>query len=247
MKIIFFLILVTVISVCYAENLTYEFKNIEKDYKNFYLEPNNLIAIGAGIGISGIFANTSVDRDIQDYYRERVKGRSTDNLADLFNLTGDYRMSVPLLIGTRFLFKYTLVADWSERSLRAIIVGTPAALFIQKVTGASRPEEGGSGWKPFKDSNGLSGHAFIGAVPFITAAKMNENVYIKGVLYGISFLPALSRINNNNHYFSQVILGWYVGFLSCNTVEKTDFENKTTLMLSPLPKGGMMILINHSF
>jgi len=62
------------------------------------------------------------------------------------------------------------------------------------MTGASRPSEGDSKWRPLKDSNGLSGHAFIGAVPFITAAKMNDNPYIKTILYGFSVLPGLTRI-----------------------------------------------------
>ena len=39
-------------------------------------------------------------------------------------------------------------------------------LLMQRVTGASRAGESDSGshWRPFHDSNGVSGHAFMGAV-----------------------------------------------------------------------------------
>jgi hypothetical protein len=93
----------------------------------------------------------------------------------------------------------------------------------------------------------VSDHAFIGAVPFITAAKMNENPYIKGALYGLSVLPGLSRINDNKHYFSQVLLGWYLAFLSCNAVEKTNMRKNTKVAIVPLSDKGLLITINRIF
>jgi hypothetical protein len=243
----FLVILSIFVDACFAEDILQDFKNIKRDYKNFYLDGNNLIALGAGIGVAGILANTSADRDMQEYYQDRIRGKSTDSISEASKIPGEVFITVPALVGTRFLFKDTAASEWSQKSLRAIIVGAPAGLFIQRATGVSRPYEDDSKWRPFKDNNGLSGHAFIGAVPFITAARMNDNAYIKGILYGLSFLPALSRTNDDKHYLSQVALGWYLAFLSCNAVEKTDSKNKTVFLITPLSNRAAGIFISRSF
>ena len=59
-------------------------------------------------------------------------------------------------------------------------------------------------------------------MPFITAAQMIENPWLKGVFYACSVLPAWSRVNDNDHYLSQVILGWYLAYLSARTVSQTE-------------------------
>ena len=97
-------------------------------------------------------------------------------------------------------------------------------LSLQVLTGGSRPGEttATSYWKPFDDNNGASGHAFIGAIPFISAAKMSDNIWLKGGLYAASTLPALSRVNDDDHYFSQIFLGWWVAYLAGSAVDRTD-------------------------
>jgi hypothetical protein len=221
--------------------------DIKDDYKNFYLSKNSLIQLGIGIGCAGILANTSMDGDIQEFYQDDVRSDATDDLSKVLKVPGEFFITPPVLLGTYLLFKESSAGEWASKSLRALIVGAPAGLLLQRVTGASRPSEGDSKWRPFHDANGLSGHAFIGAVPFITAAKMNENPYMKGLLYGLSFLPGLSRINDNQHYFSQSALGWYLAYLSCNAVEKTNIRNETKFAILPFSNRGLLITINRSF
>jgi len=65
----------------------------------------------------------------------------------------------------------------------------------------------------------VSGHAFVGAVPFLTLAKMAENQKPLQVLaYALSVLTAWSRVNDNAHYTSQAILGWYMAYESVDAV-----------------------------
>lgn len=221
--------------------------SIKTDYENFYLDKGNLIKLGIGIGVAGIFANTSMDNDIQKFYQDNIRDETTDNTSKILKIPGEVFITIPLLLSSHLLLRDTPAGEWAQKSLRAIVVGAPAGLFIQRATGAPRPSEDDSKWRPFKDSNGLSGHAFIGAVPFITAAKMNDNPYLKGIFYGLSILPGLSRINDNKHYLSQTALGWYLAFLSCNAVEKTDYKNKTTFGIMPLSDKGAVIFISHAF
>lgn len=107
-------------------------------------------------------------------------------------------------------------------------------LFLQNAIGASRPKEDDSNWRPFNDNNGVSGHSFMGAVPFITAAKMADNTYLKYFFYLGSMLTGWSRINDNSHYFSQAALGWWMAYLAADCGEKGDAEKKK-VVIAPAP------------
>src|SRR3990172_1396025 len=129
--------------------------------------------------------------------------------------------------------------EWAQKSFRATVVGGPALLFLATAIGADRPTEGDSHWKPFQNIHGVSGHAFIGGIPFITAAKMSENPYQKAIFYGLSTVTGLSRINDDRHYFSQVALGWYLAYWSCAAVEKGNDrqEGRVHVQFAAVPKG----------
>jgi len=68
---------------------------------------------------------------------------------------------------------------------------------------------------------------------------MKTFILIKAIL---SILPGLSKINDNKHYFSQVALGWYLAFLSCDVIDKTDSKNKTTFFITPFSDKGIVYL-----
>ncbi len=116
-----------------------------------------------------------------------------------------------------------------ERSLRGSFVGAPPLIIMQQLTGGSRPTETdeNSEWHPFRDKNGISGHAFMGSLPFITAAKMTDNRGYKVLFYAGSAIAPLSRVNDNAHYPSQVALG--CGWLIWPRVQSTQ---PTTLTLA---------------
>lgn len=83
-----------------------------------------------------------------------------------------------------------------------------------KPSSLSRPEEitQGSQWHALRDNNGISGHAFMGSLPFITAAKMTQSPASKALWYAGSTIAPLSRVNDGAHYSSQVALGWWLAF-----------------------------------
>ncbi|HYA14470.1 MAG TPA: phosphatase PAP2 family protein [Syntrophales bacterium] len=242
----FFLILCMFISVSDGSfslagddfSLKSELLKIKSDYSEFYLDGNNLLLLGLGIGVNGISANTHLDKDIQNAYSNHVKSSTTDDLSTWAKQPGEGLYTIPALLGGYIFLRDTPVGDWSQRSLRALAVGGPTTLFLQYAIGSESPQDGGSGWKPFQSHNAVSGHAFVGSVPFITAAQMFDNIGLKIALYGVSILPAVSRINDSQHYFSQAFLGWYLGLLSCNTVYRTDHKDKETISIYPVPIAG---------
>ena len=120
---------------------------------------------------------------------------------------------------------------------------------MQRATGASRPDKSddGSRWKPFNDSNGVSGHAFIGAVPFLGAARMSSNRLLRYGLYVASTLTAWSRINDNDHYTSQAILGWHLAWEAVKAVSESNENNKELKVYPLLLNDGVGIQVSKQF
>ena len=230
---------------CLAEevsSISRTLETVKTDIGNFYLDRTNLIVLGIGLGGAAIVANTAIDREIRDKYQENIRSKGTDDAAKIFKVPGTALVTVTVYIGTYgtgLLLRNPTMEEWAQKSFRATVVGAPALLFFQEATGADRPTEGDSHWRPFRNSHGASGHAFIGGVPFITAAKMSENPYRKGVFYGLSTLAGMSRINDDEHYFSQAALGWVLAYLSCRAVEKGEDrrEGKLHVGILPVSKG----------
>ena len=105
-------------------------------------------------------------------------------------------------------------------------------LALQYGLGAHRPSaEIDSHWHPFKDSHGASGDAWVGAIGFMTAAKMTDSKLAKLALYSLALVPAWGRVNIDQHYLSQVVLGVWLGALSVEAVDVT--ERSTQVMVVP--------------
>ena len=226
-------------------------RTVVLDFKNYYLAPSNLLPLGIGIAVDAVPANTNIDRWIRDKYRNDLRSGGTDDIARIAKAPGSAVVTVPVFAGAYGIGLLTgnpTLKEWSERSFRATIVGTPALLILERGLGSGRPEDGNSHWRPFHAHEGASGHAYFGAIPFLTAAEMSENPYWKGLLYGISALPGLSRINDDAHYFSQVSLGWYLAYLSCRVVSKGIGGDavQTKIGLAPV-QGGMAVTFLRVF
>jgi hypothetical protein len=215
---------------------------LKGDYRRFYLDPDNIMSL-VGVGaVAGIFANTEIDREFQEYYRDDIKSRWTNGASKVLRVPGELIVALPVLFGAHMILdEKTPAGEWADKSLRALLVGGPAGLFIRSLTGAGRPNEGGSQWRPFEDQNGLSGHAFVGAVPFITAARMQDDPYMKALLYTISALPAATRINDDRHYLSQVMLGWYLAYLSSAAVDRKEGEDDISFFVVPTENNGILL------
>ena len=214
--------------------------DVKRDYSEFY-SSDRFIRMGIVFTGGALIANTDFDQDFQ----ERNAGNifSVDDSYNVKQL-GEGKYLIPLSLISAGIGHWlndgselTGIGKWGERTARAYFVGGPTVLATQLLTGASRPDEDKqiSDWKPFNDSNGVSGHAFIGSVPFLTIAYMNnDNAIIKYSAYLASTLAALSRINDNKHYLSQAILGWYLGWESVDSVYSVDSNKKNNVRVQPV-------------
>lgn len=206
---------------------------IMNDHANFYSKPS-MMSLAGGFLVGGVIANSHIDRNFHEAFQENIRNADSDEWFEVLHANkelGNGMYTLPIFAlawGTQAVFPDQPMADtfgtWGERSLRSFVVGAPPMLLLQRVTGASRPSDElhSSHWHFMQDNNGVSGHAFMSSLPFITAAQMTENRWEKTAWYAGSLLGPLSRINDDAHYTSQVMLGWWVSYLAVSAVSSTD-------------------------
>ncbi|MEO8268777.1 MAG: hypothetical protein ABI557_03590, partial [Aureliella sp.] len=167
------------------------------DQMNFY-SAESMTLLGGGLIVGGAMANSSVDNEIHRRFQSSVRSANSDDWFESLHSSkelGNGKYTLPVMAGAWAIgeiFPESQFAGtagtWGERSLRGILVGAPPLLALQQLTGGSRPTEisEGSEWHPFTDNNGISGHAFMGSLPFITAAKMSDSKGLKAIYYAAS-------------------------------------------------------------
>ena len=203
---------------------------VRDDQRRFYCR-----AVGVRFGIvlflASVLANTSLDQAVRDWCQAR---RDHASLAESIHaVTKQFGQAGNILAGAGGAALIGLAAGcpgaaavgtWGTKMLRALAVAAPPLFIGQRLLGGSRPvehnnqPERGSAWRFCRDSNAISGHAMAGALPFLVAADMMSHPAAQAVLYACSGLTAVSRINSDSHYLSQIILGWWLAWLAARTV-----------------------------
>jgi len=168
-----------------------QFGRIPSDHRAFY-SVRGLAWLAGGLGAGAAMANTGFDEHlIRDSVLDSIVFAPSDEFCEALHepkFLGDGWFTIPVfaiaaysepLIAELPLGEPT--AHWGQRCLRTILVGGPPLLALQWLTGGSRPGEtsANSHWKPLQDDNGVSGHAFMGAVPYLSAAKITDNPWLE--------------------------------------------------------------------
>ncbi|HBB75037.1 MAG TPA: hypothetical protein DC048_11385 [Planctomycetaceae bacterium] len=221
---------------------------VVEDYRNFY-DCESLVCLTAAFGAGAIMANTGFDTTMQTAWQEGVTPTSVGTFFSGCKDIGEGRYALSVFgaaAATGLVFEGhpagDAVGEWGSRSLRMFVVGAPPVYVLQWATGASRPGESsaGSDWKFFDDNNGVSGHAFVGAIPFLAAADMVDSPLLKGTLYVCSTFVAFSRITDDAHYPSQAFLGWYLALASARAIDATEMRFAgLEVSVMPLPIGDL--------
>lgn len=208
-------------------------QRIASDHGHYY-SLDTAMVVAVGTAVAATFAHTYVDEEVYRQVHHAVWHGDGDEWSVPLHATkilGEGTITLPLfgaawLAGEVFdeLPFFDVAGTWGERSLRAFLVGGPPLLAMQYATGGSRPLEAdwGSDWRPFQDTNGASGHAFMGALPLLTAAEMIDWWPGRIALVIVSLFPGLSRVADDDHYASQVLLGWTMAYVAVTAVDRTD-------------------------
>jgi hypothetical protein len=233
---------------CTAD-VEHELEAMCMDFQHMYTG-RHLCCLAAVVVAAAPLANTDADQSMRDWYQREVVGNQPyyfrkSGVNEFFNRAGEWQLTVPIYLGAWALGSVfedrpacSVVGQWGERTLRALLVGAPANGVLQYGLGGGRPGEG-SHWRPFQDSNTVAGHGFVGAVPFLTAASMTRCRPLRWALFAASFGTTWTRIDRDAHYFSQAMIGWTIAYLATQSVNMTELEMRR-LQITPveMPQGG---------
>ncbi|MBS0290388.1 MAG: phosphatase PAP2 family protein [Proteobacteria bacterium] len=194
-------------------------------------------------------ANTDVDPHFRNDWQDNVRSKLTNNISDTINhystLT-NYQIAIPFCILSMWVTSSFTQPNhgfglWANHTFRTILVGSPEQLALSHLLGAGRPATGHPQWQLLKYHRAVSGHAFYGAIPLLNIAKQNDDPFIKFGLTTLSFLPGLARINDDKHYLSQVVLGWWLAACATKAVWESDKARSkqinTSIQLTPFEQG----------
>jgi hypothetical protein len=225
-------------------------RNLWQDQLNFYTW-QNAAWLAMGVAVTAPIANTSADQHFRDWYQAKW-GNNTqlNNAAGYFYNLGLGQYVIPAAVAGGALSMWIEsywpavdpISEWFGRTLRAWATGSPTLLVMQYALGAGRPYEMASHYSPMKYDNSASGHAFMGSIPFLTAAEMVDNPLLKGVFVAGSLLTPWCRIQDDAHYLSEVILGYWIAWRAVEAVTQTQHQHRNwDIFPSVTPDGGAQI------
>jgi hypothetical protein len=234
-------------------------ETVTSDMGRFYRR-GRAMRFGGVLAAAGALANTDADAEIQQWYRDDVATPGGDDLArDAERLGRMETIGIPLLVGGLLVGLAPEVGAaaptaWLRRTARAYVVGTPSLLYLQTLTGGSRPVSGvGSDWQPFVGRNGVSGHAFTGAVPFLTLARQTDRWWLRVLAVAASTAGGWAQLHADQHYFSQFALGWWLAWEATDAVAESDAlllgeVGEPRVVVLPVPvDGGGGVLVSLRF
>lgn len=241
-------------------------ENIQKDYSHYYT-PHVMKETATLLFAAGIFANTGLDAAIEHKWQRDIRSAPVwevyhhqhsrtfwDHFLQPVDDFAGMDILIPLYISAALVRPYmenahwVTISEWGERSLRSVVLGGPQQFLWTHLLGAHRPHDPeGSRWRLFKGKRGVSGHTYYGAIPLLNAAMMlDEHPFLKGTLYVASTLPGLARINEDKHYFSQVLSAWGLAYLATRTVQEVSQKSSPSLVswgFLPLPESVMLTAV----
>lgn len=226
-----------------------------EDFRQYY-DPESLGDLLIPLAIAGTLAGSNADHYVRQRIQQDFRDDTSDDISSVFLDVGDLahnKISLPIYALVMWGSGYsgdatndTPAARWASRSLRANILGGTQAWVLTYMLGSHRPRTGTSDWQPWNDNDGVSGHSFYGAVPFLTAAHMSENAGWKATWITLSTLPAFSRLNDDQHYLSQAVMGWSIAWLSTRTIARDEPASDFTVM-PMIGADQAMLVVHYSF
>jgi membrane-associated phospholipid phosphatase len=173
-----------------------------------------------------IFAGALLgDREVREESQEH-RGGTSNAVASFGNTFGEWRILIPALsagylageIGGSDGLKGTLL-----RAGAAAAIATGVTSGLKYTIGRNRPDIAGGNFefRPFSGSSSFpSGHTAAAFAIATAVADQTTDGWSDYVLYGAATLTAMSRINDNRHWTSDVLVGGLIGHLSGRWVSK---------------------------
>ena len=198
------------------------------------------------------------DQDIQEWVQEN-RDDSSDNIASFAKPFGNGRYTLPPL-GILYLYGHFYE---NEKAMRVSLLGLKSfvisGIFTQaiKFTGhRHRPNSGDpyDTWDgPSFSTDHLSfpsGHSAAAfSIATVIASEYDDKVLIPPLVYGIATLTALSRVNDNDHWTSDVFFGSAIGYFTAKAIIGLhDSKKDRNYSILPMINGKQFaLLLSYNF
>lgn len=234
---------------------------LERDYLASYPENARRILLSpllfdredwikAGLALAVTGALIGLDGPIRDVWQDELRGSGTDGASDVFRQFGDLSN---LAIGS--LGAYALAELFDARrekaasllALESIVLSSTLIAGLKVLSGRERPEDdddalafkglpGGSVHDAFP--SGHSGRAFAVAA-VLSDIYGPDNPWVPWIAYPLAAGTALSRINDDRHWSSDVFVGGLLGTLVGKMVVRANpFLARNGMTLQPFHQAG---------
>jgi membrane-associated phospholipid phosphatase len=191
------------------------------------IQPSHPLISRQTVTVAGLlFAGALLgDQEFREEAQEHRTG-TTNSAASIGNTFGDWRILVPALSAGYLAGEIAGSGELKGTILRA---GAAAAIAtginsgLKYAVGRTRPDLAGGNFefRPFSGANSFpSGHTAAAFAIATAVADQTTDGWSDYVLYGAATLTAMSRINDNRHWTSDVLVGALVGHLSGRWVSK---------------------------
>lgn len=241
--------------VSQAEQGTYAYKLNNKEYWKGYIADTKRILSSPAcwdnkdwIKFSLIVGATAglyaADGEIQRWVQDN-RNKTSDDIASFAKVFGEGTYTLPPL-GLLYLYGHYYDNEKARKvamlSLESFVI---TGIFTQVIKFSShrhRPSTGDSfkSWDgPGFSSSHLafpSGHSSSAfAIATVVASEYNDTIYVPLLSYGIATLTALSRVNDDAHWASDVFFGSVIGYVTAKAVVSYHRDEKESrLSLYPL-------------
>ena len=220
------------------------FTDIGRDYGNFY-SCRGLFWIGTSLGVGAVLANTSLDQDFQDWYQNDVRSSGTDDVAGVAYHFGSGQYVIPAMAAA------WLVGEWCcdnpvRRGRGPMGRAEPAGRARRRAARArscnTRSARRGRAKAAARTGGRSTTTTPSAATPSsarsrsLLPRRCRTRSVFKVTMITFSVLPAWSRVNDDRHYLSQVLLGYSFACLSVWAVDATE-QGKRPIMIVPMAVG----------
>ena len=250
-KSLFLFIILFFISEISNAQYTYNFKDLVSDSESFIEQPTTWQSNDwfTFVGAAGLTYGVMY---IDEFVREKVlenHGYKNTIPVEFGRIWGEPYST--LAIGSGF-YIHGLAADNKSNKRIGFEIGESAfftsliTIFLKYSLGRERPRENSNPFSfhpfSFNGDNFLSlnsGHTALAFSLSTVLAKNTEDNYLKAILYIPAFMTAFSRVYQNHHWTSDVILGGIIGFSIAEFVtklhnSKSSFDSTTLLPQNPI-------------
>jgi len=203
------------------------------------------VMVAAGVGIAYIF-----DENIRKPIRENGN-QTLDKIANVGNTIGDPLVHIGLaglVYGGGVLAGSQKWQETGKMLGEAVLLADAATLVLKGSIGRGRPYVNGDkgSFKPFQfDSDYDSMPSMHVASSFAAASVMagaSESIWAKAAYYSAATFVGLSRMADDQHWASDVLLGAAIGELCGRIVARHHAKGKRKFVLAPIISGNSAFL-----